>query len=226
MPHIFILIVVLYDICISSHKKIYKRYTLLFRNPWSCDSLTHKLELYLNYKKIQYQAVCKRDSEPKKFEKIIAYDPQTKSEKYQPSITFFKKKQDSNKKTVLTTKKNILSTRPQNTTACINTPIKTNFMKVFNAMSAYWFFAIGLLTGSACGMVACYIWLTRKITCCHGYRNRRTNDTQRVSLLEDSFQFEESVCDEGRISCPGTPPPPYREVMLRPGLYRQTSAMN
>ncbi|EZA56286.1 Immunoglobulin superfamily member [Ooceraea biroi] len=103
-----------------------------------------------------------------------------------------------------------------------------HFAGTLNALSPYWFFTIGFLLGNACGIFTCYIWLTQKISCCRGCRardiRRRGSDTQRISLLQNLWQLEDSALDEsGTTSCPGTPPPPYREVMLRPGLYRNPS---
>ncbi|CAL1684319.1 unnamed protein product [Lasius platythorax] len=186
-------------------------------NFWSCDKLTHDLQIYLTRRNIQYHPVCmQKNLEPKKFEKMIVYNPQIKYEKHRPSITL-----DSNvKRNMITTKK-----RPiyKNTTTCVNATNKANFTKTLNAITPYWFFAFGFLLGSACGMFTCYIWLAKRISCCRGYRRRRDNDTQRISLLQSLWQLEDSVFHEDATSCPGTPPPPYHEVILRPGLYRNPS---
>lgn len=198
------------------------RYNFFFfsRNPWSCDKLTHDLQIYLTHKNIQYRTVCVKSVEPKKFEKMIVYNPpyqRIKYEKHRPLIT----SSSSIKKNM--TKKHPTSTSTHETTvACVNTTNETNFTKALNSMSPYWFFAFGLLLGVACGMFTCYVWLTRKISCCRGCHRQTDNDAQRVSLLQNLWQFEDTVNDS-RISCPDTPPPPYREVMLRPGLYRNVS---
>lgn len=193
---------------------LYLYAVLFFRNFWSCDKLTHDLQIYLTRRNIQYHPVCmQKNLEPKKFEKMIVYNPQIKYEKHRPSITLDSKRN-------ITTKK-----RPiyKNTTTCVNATNKANFTKTLNAITPYWFFAFGFLLGSACGMFTCYIWLARRISCCRGYRRRRDNDTQRISLLQSLWQLEDSVFHEDATSCPGTPPPPYHEVILRPGLYRNPS---
>lgn len=177
----------------------------------------HDLEIYLIKNNIEHRAVCAKIPEPKKFEKMIIYDPQMKYEKHQPSI----KTNVNIKKN--TSRKNLTSVLTiKNTTICVNTT-ESSFTKTLNAISPYWFFVFGFLLGSACGTFTCYIWLTRR-TCCRGYREQRSNDIQRVSLLQNVWQFDDPAFNDSRtISCPGTPPPPYREVMLRPGLYRSPS---
>ncbi|XP_011642517.1 leucine-rich repeat-containing protein 55-like [Pogonomyrmex barbatus] len=182
-------------------------------NPWSCDKLTRDLQVYLTRKNIQYHAVCAKSAEPKKFEKMVVYNPYVKYEKRRPSIT----SNSSIKK--ITKKHSAVVPTQENTIRCVNATDKAGFIKALDSMSPYWFFAIGFLLGSACGMFTCYIWLTKKISCCRGCRRRRI-DAQRVSLLQNLWQFEDSTLNDTAISCPDTPPPPYREVMLRPGLYR------
>ncbi|XP_025987114.1 leucine-rich repeat transmembrane neuronal protein 2 isoform X2 [Solenopsis invicta] len=185
-------------------------------NPWSCDKLTHNLQIYLTHRNVQYHSVCATSAEPKKFEKMIVYNPPIKYEKRRPLIISNSKKN--------MTKKYLTSTPTyENKVACINTTKEASFAKVLHSISPYWFFTFGFLLGVACGMFTCYFWLTKKMSCCSGCCRRRTdNDAQRISLLQDSWQFEDSV-NNSTISCPDTPPPPYREVMLRPGLYRNTS---
>lgn len=184
-----------------------------FRNPWSCDQLTRDLQIYLARRNIQYYPVCTTNLEPKKFEKMIVYNPQIK---HRPSII-----SDSNiKKNMITKKHSAFTPIYKNMTTCVNATNNADFTKTLNAISPYWLLALGFLVGSACGMFVCYIWLTKKISCCCGYRQPRDNDAQRISLLQSLWQFEDAVFHEDAVSCPDTPPPPYREVMLRPGLYR------
>lgn len=178
--------------------------------------------MYLIHRNIQYQAICAKNPEPKKFEKMIAYNPRTKYEKpNRPSLKFDTKNIVVRKNVVATS---VRESKKTNEDIARNVTDTGSFARTLNAMSPYWFLAIGFVLGSACGMFMCYLWLTRKISrCCRaGYRARRTNDIQRVSLLQNLWQLpEDSALDEsGTASCPDTPPPPYREVMLRPGLYR------
>ncbi|KYN41766.1 Slit like protein 2 protein [Trachymyrmex septentrionalis] len=182
-------------------------------NPWSCDKLTYDLQIYLTRKNIQYHAVCAKNAEPKKFEKMIIYDPRIKYEKRRPLINL-----NPNIKKNVT--KNFISTPVhEDTITCVTTTDETNLTKAFNSISPYWFLVVGFLLGIASGMLICYVWITRKICRC---RRQTDNDAQRVSLLQNLWQFEDPLNDTA-ISCPDTPPPPYREVMLRPGRYRNVS---
>lgn len=202
--YIYFLIICILSVLISS----------FFRNPWSCDKLTYDLQIYLTRKNIQYYAVCAKSAESKKFEKMIVYDPRIKYEKRWPLINL-----NSNiKKNV--TKKHFTSTPVhENTITCVTTTDKTNFTKALNSISPYWFLVAGFLLGIASGMLICYMWITRKICRCS---RQIDNDAQRVSLLQNLWQFEDPLNDTA-ISCPDTPPPPYREVMLQPRLYRNIS---
>ncbi|XP_012528926.1 amphoterin-induced protein 2 [Monomorium pharaonis] len=190
------------------------------RNPWSCDKLTHNLQTYLIRRNIQYHAVCvAKSEEPKKFEKMILYDPRNQYEKRRPLIT-----SSSNIKKNVTKKHPVSTTIHESTVARVNATDDTNFTKTLKSVLPYWFFAFGFLLGAACGIFTCYIWLTTEISCCHRCCRRHTdNDPQRISLLQNLWQFEDSGLNDSSISCPDTPPPPYREVMLRPSLYRNAS---
>jgi len=151
---------------------------------------------------------------------MIVYNPRIKYEKRRP---MYINSNSSIEKNV--TKKHSTSIVHENTVACVNTTDETNFTKTFNFVSPYWFFAIGFLLGIACGMFIGYVWLTRRIFCCRGCRRQTDNDAQR-SLLQNLWQFDDSILNDSAISCPDTPPPPYCEVMLRPGLYRNASVIN
>ncbi|XP_011868023.1 PREDICTED: SLIT and NTRK-like protein 1 isoform X1 [Vollenhovia emeryi] len=194
-------------------------------NPWSCDKLTHDLQIYLTHKNIEYRAVCAKSSEPKKFEKMVMYNPRIKYEKHRPFVTLNSsaKKNTTKKHPAIARDTETPTSTHENTIACANATDRTSFVKALNAISPYWFLTVGFLLGVACGMFTCYVWLTRKISCCRGYREQTDNDAQRVSLLQNLWQFEDSAANDSAISCPDTPPPPYREVMLRPGLYRNAS---
>lgn len=197
-------------------------YKLFYRNPWSCNKLTYDLQIYLTRKSIEYHTVCAKMSGPKKFEKMIMYNPQIKYERQRPSIAW------NVKKNTTTTRKSFASTLApnSNTNVCVNATEETDITKTLNAISPYWFFLSGFLLGSACSIFIYYVWFTWGISCCRGYsERRRNNDIQRVSLLQNLWQYEDSVFESAHrtASCPGTPPPPYREVMLRPGIYRSPS---
>ncbi|XP_025161062.1 uncharacterized protein LOC105190396 isoform X1 [Harpegnathos saltator] len=193
-------------------------------NPWSCNKLMHDLELYLTGKNIEHDTVCGKNTGPKKFEKMIVYDPHVKYEKHRPSIIA-----NVNTKNALTPRKDLTPVPTiKDASICGNATAESDLTKTLNAISPYWFFVFGFLLGSACATFTTYIWLTKRIICCRRYRERRNNDIQRVSLLQNLWQFDDPAFNDNETrhetrSCPGTPPPPYREVMSRPGLYRSPS---
>lgn len=151
---------------------------------------------------------------------MIVYNPRIMYEKHRPLIT-----SNSNIKKTVTKKHSTSTPAHENIVTCVNTTNEANFTKALNSVSPYWFLVIGFLLGVACGMLTCYVWLTRKISCGRGCCRQTDNDAQRVSLLQNLWQFEDSAVNDSAISCPDTPPPPYYEVMLRPGLYRNASVV-
>ncbi|KYM95172.1 PREDICTED: leucine-rich repeat-containing protein 52-like [Cyphomyrmex costatus] len=181
-------------------------------NPWTCDKLTFDLQIYLMRKNIQYHAICVKNVEPKKFEKMIVYNPQVKYKKHRPLINL-----NSNIMENMTNKH--FTSTPGRENACATTTNESNFMKMLNSISPYWFLIAGFILGIASGMISSYVWITRKICC-----SRQTdNDAQNISLLQNPWLFEDSPLNDTAISCPDTPPPPYRDVVLRPGLYCNVS---
>lgn len=177
--------------------------------------------MYLTHNNIEHQTVCTRLSEPKKFEKIVLYNPYIKYEERQPQLP-------SNvniKKTRIVTEQNPTTftalIHENITTYMINTTDKTSFATILDTISPYWFFVTGFLVGNAFGMFICYICVIAGSTSCRVYRRQGSNDPQRIALLQN-WQYEDSTFDESThqmISRPDTPPPPYSDVILRPEFY-------
>lgn len=94
-------------------------------------------------------------------------------------------------------------------------------------MSPYWLVIIGFLLGSAVTIVVTYLLLSTTVSCFQPMNRRCLCDSavdgvsQRVSLLDNFCQANglHLTDHDLRPACPGTPPPPYREVMLHRNLY-------
>ncbi|XP_003426821.1 matrix-remodeling-associated protein 5 [Nasonia vitripennis] len=123
------------------------------------------------------------------------------------------------------------------------------FPSTLGNVSPFWFLLIGFLVGSGATMVVTYLWLSTTISCLiPRIRRAEAADSvdassQRVSLLRHLWHQENLANSEDSgngsgggiatattalvpttgsattIPCPGTPPPPYREVMLHRNLY-------
>ncbi|XP_014206966.1 reticulon-4 receptor-like 2 isoform X2 [Copidosoma floridanum] len=119
------------------------------------------------------------------------------------------------------------------------------FVATLNNLSPFWFLLTGFLFGSVATMLFTYLWFSDSVTCPRRIRsseivNSPEVNSQRVSLLRHLWQ-QENLPSSDEVSvrggegvgptvflpalgatvptCPGTPPPPYREVMLHCNLY-------
>lgn len=159
---------------------------------------------------MQFEAVCGQKIGPKKFEKMILSPVRKHSN---PHLSINRTIQ----KTKSVTGYNV-SNVPirKNLSTCENTVNRTNSTDFGEHVVSYWFLFIGFIVGLSSGMFICYFWLSGMISC-----RRYTRHGPRLSLLFDSYLQNRTDSDGSLIeSCPGTPPPPYREVMLRPNIYR------
>ncbi|XP_031844686.1 uncharacterized protein LOC116432244 [Nomia melanderi] len=186
-------------------------------NPWLCNRVVQDLHTYLVHKNIEFSVICGKKY-PKKFEKIVIA-PAIKKPTYHQSII-------ANATVVVTQKTEPEVTKPLDDR---EKSIYKTVAKETNIISLYWFLVIGFILGIATGMVSSYIWLSGKYTQCWR-RDNFLNDTQRHSLLFSPYLLN-SVDSNASLteSCPGTPPPSYRDVMLRPSTYRclsRTSNLN
>ncbi|CAK9809701.1 Immunoglobulin superfamily member 10 [Anthophora plagiata] len=195
---------------------------LLQGNPLSCDGIMYDLQIYLKLKKVKFDYTrCITDVQ--KFEKMIIL-PVTKQRNYQHSAI----ENMSTEETKSVTRHNVSSTLSnKNVSIHEQTPNRTSIIRT-NVFTSYWLFCAGFISGLFCGLVMSCIWMWRKFLCNQRgrHRDRFYNGSQTVSLLRNSY-LRGYIDNDGSLiqSCPGTPPPPYREVMLQPNLYRSPSTI-
>ncbi|KAF7411347.1 hypothetical protein HZH66_000243 [Vespula vulgaris] len=187
-------------------------------NPWSCNGMMYDLENNLRLRQIEYDLICNKTIKgPKKFEKIML-KPLIYSKVHTHSST--SSKEYTKFQEVIKCEDNF-----QNSSTSSTNDLQ-NIFKNYSKISPYWFLIMGFLLGCASSMAFYYVCLLKKFICCcreHDYRDRTTNDDpQRLFLLHSQWHVatEPTLDSSQTISCPGTPPPPYRDVILRPGLYR------
>ncbi|XP_076627413.1 leucine-rich repeat transmembrane protein FLRT3 isoform X1 [Colletes latitarsis] len=180
-------------------------------NPWSCNNVMHDLQIYLKYKDVKFGDVCTKNTNPKKFEKMILLPTKKQDIYHHWTIT-------TGQETELVTNANY--SNPLNNK---NTTYKQTACQM-NNIDLFWFLLLGFIFGTACGMVVSYICLSGKYICSRHWRRNHNDASQRLSLLLNSY-LQDSVESSTSLatSCPGTPPPSYREVVLRPSLYRYLS---
>lgn len=179
-------------------------------NPWSCGSTKH-LQSYLEGRKIKFNPPCV--SANKKFEKMIDASSQRHGDSKEPEIDQRPENAWITDPPAVTTIKEI----------CRNeTPSKAGSTdELFAALatiSPVWIFAVGFSLGLVTSMLGTYIWVTGTMCACKCPKIRRRdrarildNNSQRISLLGPT--------------CPGTPPPPYRDVMLHSSAYPSASSV-
>ncbi|XP_043489782.1 toll-like receptor 2 [Polistes fuscatus] len=191
------------------------RKLLLEGNPWSCNGIIYDLEKNLRLRHVEYDPICNKTSQgPKKFEKMIL-KPLMDSKVRTNFSKDYVKLEESPK----------CNNEIQNSSTTLTKDLQTIYKK-YSSMKPYWFLIMGFLLGCATGMLVCYLYSWKKfIYCCRedNYHARTTYDTQGVFLLRNQWHVAATgptLNSSQTVSCPGTPPPPYREVMLRPGLYR------
>ncbi|XP_012350455.1 osteomodulin isoform X2 [Apis florea] len=195
-------------------------------NPWSCNNVIHDLQVYLKYKNIEFNEICGKKNNPQKFEKMILL-PVTRSRNYHHSAIM----NTSTKKIKSITKYNTPSIlNNKNLSICEQMINQTHIINSTNKFVSYWFLCLGFIAGISSGLVISYIWLSRKHS--HNPRywyHRQFHDdlvSQRMSLLNSFLQGRMDSNGSLIESCPGTPPPPYRDVILRPTLYRYPSIVS
>lgn len=190
-------------------------------NPWSCNKVMHDFETSLRIRRINYDSLCDKSLPgPKKFEKMILKelpDSTSHSRPLSSTVTESKKAWGNGK----------CAEEPKNVSTVSSNAEDNEFQRNMQSVSPYWFLVMGFLLGCATSMVVCYACLSSRFLCCrrHDYRDTHNVDPQRIFLLQNQWHVTEPTLDSSQtISCPGTPPPPYRDVMLRPGLYRNAPA--
>ncbi|XP_003703999.2 uncharacterized protein LOC100876618 [Megachile rotundata] len=184
-------------------------------NPWSCNKPMFDLQVDLEKRNIQFKRICGADK-PKMFEKMIIAPQQLHPKpSNRPSNRF---QSPSNRSTQMK-HPNLDTNTPS---ICENNGQEIHSDAYGKHFSSYWLLLIGFITGVACGMFGCYVWLSGAFRC-----NRRFSfREQRVSRLFDWYlhdYIERESSWSWMESRPDTPPPPYGEVMLRPNFYRYPS---
>ncbi|XP_015171874.1 PREDICTED: slit homolog 1 protein-like [Polistes dominula] len=188
-------------------------------NPWSCNGIIYELENNLRSRHVEYDPICNKTTTlgPKKFEKMILkplIDSKIRTHSSKDYVRFEESPKCNN------------DIQNSSNTSTINDLQMT--YKKYSSMTPYWFLIMGFLLGCATGILICYLYSLKKfIYCCrdNNYRAHTTyDDSQRLFLLHNQWHVAAAtgptLNSSQTISCPGTPPPPYRDVMLRPGLYR------
>lgn len=184
-----------------------------------------ELQAYLLSRKVKFTLFCEFAG-PKKFEKMIKFEaPFEKVSKLQPPLE--EKTPKSEKGWDL----DFIKEDNENTLKTLNTINFTrNLDDLENSIrntSPYWFIGIGFLLGSASTLTLIYLWFSAALSCRLLRIQRRSPmgsiniTSQRTSLLQNIWRYNEVDADDASESqiCPGTPPPPYREVMLHRNLY-------
>ncbi|XP_043787982.1 leucine-rich repeat-containing protein 4C-like isoform X2 [Apis laboriosa] len=196
-------------------------------NPWSCNNVLHDLQIYLKYKNIEFNEICGKKNNSQKFEKMILL-PVTISRNYHHSAIV----NTSTKKIKSITKYNISNIlNNKNLSICEQMINQTHIINSTDKFVSYWFLCLGFIAGISSGLIISYIWLSKKYLynpryCYHRQLHDDLIVSQRVSLLNSFLQGRTDSNGSLIESCPGTPPPPYRDVILRPTLYRYPSVVS
>ncbi|XP_023287789.1 immunoglobulin superfamily member 10 [Orussus abietinus] len=192
-------------------------------NPWSCNGIMRDLQAYFRKRNISFTEVCKEAATPRKFEKMIALETPKKFKEPRPAVIEPRTKNNWNVPHPITGVHTNVST---NATSALDDVNKTTFLVPW-----YLIFGMGFLLGTFVGGTVTYIFASSLIGCSSlCTRRRNTDNFQRVSLLQDNWLQSNAGDDDGRETvenggqvCPGTPPPPYRDVILHTNLYPRTS---
>ncbi|XP_061928784.1 uncharacterized protein LOC107998122 isoform X4 [Apis cerana] len=195
-------------------------------NPWSCNNVLHDLQIYLKYKNIEFNEICGKKNNSQKFEKMILL-PVTLRNYHHSAIM-----NTSTKKIKSITKYNISNIlNNKNLSICEQMINQTHIINSTDKFVSYCFLCLGFIAGISSGLIISYIWLSRKYSYNprYWYRGQLHDDlivSQRMSLLNSFSQGRTDSNGSLIESCPGTPPPPYRDVILRPTLYCYPSVVS
>ncbi|XP_020709455.2 uncharacterized protein LOC105688326 isoform X1 [Athalia rosae] len=192
-------------------------------NPWACDGFK-SLQSYLENRKIRFDPPCGASAgvnlnDGKKFEKMTDgtnsrggmfqdRQPKWESDGKRAEILYNRQK-NSRWVTEPPTDLHRLADGENN-----GNENHKRFLKNLTEVSPIWIFGLGFCLGGVTGMIGTYIWITGTLSCrCPKLTTRRNrlfldNSSQRISLIGPT--------------CPGTPPPPYRDVFNTPSLTMRT----
>lgn len=180
---------------------------------------------------MKFKQVCESNNGPKKFErmKLETQSSPAPSKKSLNIRLSFPEKSMQDPWEIIEKNEEVKEDETIKTLQALNISRKFNLSTNIINSSPYWFIGIGFLLGSASTLIATYLWLYAAISC-KLLRFSRENDidrsnisstsssSQRISLLQNLWSQNEDQNDS-LSTCPGTPPPPYREVMLHRSLY-------
>ncbi|XP_046418959.1 leucine-rich repeat-containing protein 17-like isoform X4 [Neodiprion fabricii] len=192
----------------------------LDNNPWSCGDMKRLLS-HLEDRSIVFDSPCNRSRKTggekpagrtmKKFEKMIdATRPQDQNQDrdreygvmLSPTITW-----------ITDPPPPVIGAGNKSKSETIID--RDGLLHALADVSPLWIFAVGFSVGFVTSMLFTYIWVTGMISGCwrcpkiprRNLGATRDNASQRISLLG------------GHPACPGTPPPPYRDVILNSSSY-------
>lgn len=191
----------------------------LKRNPWSCDGNGHALNAWLKKHYIQYDEICKAESkDTDKFQRIVsAVDFQNETEVISDD--------DLLRIWSLEEKNKNLHMEENGESGCVkrNTDILNggNIFKVFDSIPSFWSLIMGIQIGIVIGGTG--MWLLKRFNCVNETitrpvsitrrRNVRSLHNRASSIFRPRNESEDSTAlwsEMDIVSCPDTPPPPYR----------------
>ncbi|XP_043276155.1 receptor-like protein 45 [Venturia canescens] len=198
------------------------------KNPWSCNEQMSNLQKRLKTRGVSFEKVCNDNKSkeshqvPKKMEKMTMQDknPQPETDRNSDRLLAKVKRLKNSTKT------------QKSPNQCLNkVPSKEILRDSVSSLdiSPYCFLAVGFLVGSALSTVVTYLWLTRKSSRSSVEREAIIDTesseaaNQRANLLQYFWQNNDESA-RSSILCPGTPPPPYRDVILHSHRYPRPGA--
>nr|XP_033322063.1 leucine-rich repeat transmembrane protein FLRT1-like [Megalopta genalis]XP_033322064.1 leucine-rich repeat transmembrane protein FLRT1-like [Megalopta genalis] len=181
----------------------------LEENPWSCNKDMHQLYRHLVHHGVKFLEFCGL-KHPKKFEKMVVAPTK--------DLTNYSRSAATNATTAGTViSKDNLTSVSDNKTQLICEESKKQML----LSNSLWLLVIGFILGTACGLIGSYIWLSGMCSCVRSRRQGNTSsDVWGHTILLNPYLLNSVDNHSLTESCPGTPPPSYREVMLRPSRYR------
>lgn len=180
----------------------------------------HDLQVHLRRRNIEFDEVCKKKGYIQKFERMVIL-PVTVSRDYHHSANA----DVSIEKTTSVTKHNTSSTLTNKNLTMCEQMINQNHTANLDQFLLISLLCLGFIFGISSGLVISYIWLSGRCSCSRRHRHHEllNNEfivSQEYSLLNSYLQGHTDSDRNLIASCPGTPPPPYREVILQPSVYR------
>ncbi|CAD1480351.1 unnamed protein product [Heterotrigona itama] len=192
-------------------------------NPWSCNKVMLDLQMYLRNKVIEFDEICSKKGNVRKFEKMIVLDTIDTISRNHHHSEIANPKETKQRSNRIEMESNILNDK--NLSTCQETANPTLVTYSEDKSVAYWFLTLGFVLGILSGLVISYIWLSR-ICWCNQRSMREGLVISQLSLVNSYLQGR--MDSDGSLSelYPSTPPPAYRDVMLQPSLYRYSSRIS